>query len=102
MSAIDGIGGSGPVGPGEDRARLRQAAQEFEGLFLAQLFREMRASVPNEGLVDAGSGQELFTGMFDDAVAQEAARRSVRGLGEALFRQLAARLDGSGGPDRGA
>jgi flagellar protein FlgJ len=97
MSEIGSIGASG--GLTADRlARLHRAAQEFEGLFLAQLFREMRASLPEGGLTDASPGQDLFTGLFDDAIATEAARRSTRGLGEALYRQLAARLGDSAGP----
>ncbi|MEZ4588840.1 MAG: rod-binding protein [Gemmatimonadales bacterium] len=93
------MSGVGPVGPtslggpaaGSPEARLKTAAQEFEGLFLARLFREMRASVPNE-LLGSSPGEEMFTSMLDDAMAQEAARRSTHGLGDALYRQLARRL----------
>jgi Rod binding domain-containing protein len=58
----------------------------------------MRASVQAEA-ADAGPGQELFTGMFDERMSLEAARRSTHGLGEALYRQLAARLDQAQLPD---
>ncbi len=94
MSVGDGVGAIGAApGPQTPRERLRQAASEFEALFLAQLFREMRASVPSDMAEDVGGAREMFTAMMDDAVAVEAARRSTRGLGEALYRQLAARLD---------
>lgn len=75
-----------------EHARLRKAAHDFEGVFLAQMFKEMRATVPAEESVP---GQEVFTEMLDDRMANEAAGRSTRGLGEALYRQLAARLDGT-------
>lgn len=94
MSLGDGVGGIGAArGPEAPRERLRQATHDFEALFLAQLFREMRASVPSGLAEDPGGAQEMFTAMLDDAVAVEAARRSTRGLGEALYRQLSARLD---------
>jgi flagellar protein FlgJ len=87
--AVTPAGSPGPI-PDAD-ARLRRTAQEFEGIFLAQLFREMRASLPEESL-GGGAGGDLFTTLLDDAVALEAARRSSRGLSDALYRQLAARL----------
>ncbi len=95
MTGIGGIGAGGGPPAADEHTRLRQTAQQFEGLFLAQLFKEMRASVPNEGLTGSSAGQETFTGFFDDAIAQEAAKHSTRGLGEALYRQLARRLDGA-------
>lgn len=86
---ILGPAGAGRIDPATATKQLRKAAQDFEGIFLGQLFREMRATVPSE---DAMPGQEMFTEMLDDTVAQEAARHSPRGLGEALFRQLSTRL----------
>ncbi len=85
------IGATGVAGAGQrsQDERLRTAAKEFEGVFLAQLFKEMRATVPTE---DEGQGQEMFTAMLDETLAREAAARSERGLGDALYRQLAARL----------
>jgi flagellar protein FlgJ len=73
-------------------ARLHRASRQMEGLFLSQLFRAMRETVPAEGTVDASPGRELFTAMLDERLADIAAARSERGLGEALFRQLSERL----------
>ena len=72
------------------RERLRQAANEFEGVFVAQLFREMRATIPSDD--DAGQEQDLFISMLDDSLAREMAGRTTRGLAEALYHQLVARL----------
>lgn len=85
--------GLGATGATPERDRLRQAAHEFEAVLVTQLFKEMRATIPAE---DAVPGQEMFTGLLDEALASEMARRSTHGVGEALYRQLAARL---GGPD---
>ncbi|MGE0443402.1 MAG: rod-binding protein [Gemmatimonadales bacterium] len=83
-----GVAGGTPPQTGEAE-RLRKAAHDFEGVFIAQLFREMRATVPAE---DGGSDGGMYTALLDDALANEAAGRSTRGLGEALYRQLAQRL----------
>ncbi len=81
-----------PAGRGPDTDPLRRVAHEFEGVFVAQLFREMRATVPSD---EAAPGQDMYLGLMDDALAGQAAERSTRGLGEALYRQLAARFNGT-------
>ncbi len=99
---IDPIPGSSRLGtPGRsgENDRLRSVAHQFEGVFVAQLFREMRATIPED---EAVPGQNMYTGLMDDALAGQAADRSTRGLGEALYRQLAARFTGTdhGNPSR--
>lgn len=78
-------------------AKLRKAAHELEGVFVAELFKAMRATVPEDGIIGQAQGQELFQGMMDDRVADLYAGRSRGGLGEALYRQLSRRL-----PDEGS
>ncbi len=79
-------------GRGDETTRLRNVAHQFEGIFVAQLFREMRATIPAD---EADPGREMYTGLMDDALAGQAAERSTRGLGEALYRQLATRFKGT-------
>jgi len=86
--------GPGPAGAvADEAARLRKAAAEVEGVFMQQLFKAMRATVPAGGLFDGGTGEDMFTGMLDEHVANVAAARQKHGLGEALYRQLVNRLD---------
>lgn len=83
----------GPAPAREPRAELRRLSHELEAVFLQQLFQAMRASVPSGGLAGPSPGEDLFTALLDQTVASEAAARSTRGLGEALYRQLARRLE---------
>lgn len=78
--------------PDAARAKLRAAAHQLEGVFIRQLFEAMRRATPQEGLGGKSEGQELFTTMLDDALADQAAAKLERGLGEALYRQLSRRL----------
>lgn len=87
-------GGSGPVrldetGLPPERERLRKAAHEFEAVFIAQMFKEMRATIPAD---EAAPGSEMFTGLLDEKLASQAAGKSTGSLGEALYRQLATRF----------
>jgi Rod binding domain-containing protein len=75
-------------------AKLRQTADNLEGMFLRQLFSAMRATVPND--TDGSAGGSMFTGMLDDSLADRAATQMRRGLGDAIYRQLCSRLSSSG------
>jgi flagellar protein FlgJ len=98
MSGPGGIGGAGGAAPArltpdEERAKLRTAAHQLEGVFLSQLFKAMRDTVPAGESGPGSEGREMFTSMLDDTLAQRAAGRMSHGLGEALYRQLSRRLD---------
>ena len=69
--------------------KLRDAARQLEGVFVQELFKAMRATVPQgEGIVSGGSGEEMFTAMLDQHLATAAPNRWEGGIGDALYRQL--------------
>jgi peptidoglycan hydrolase FlgJ len=92
MSAVHRSAGLAATPRPDERAQLRRMAHELEGVFLNQLFQAMRASVPQDGLIEAAPGQELFTSLLDEHLAGQAAERMKGGIGEALYRQMARRL----------
>ncbi|HMS03598.1 MAG TPA: rod-binding protein [Gemmatimonadaceae bacterium] len=85
---------TGDVRAGAPRdARLQQAVQNLEGVFVQQLYKAMRESVPqDEGIVSGGTGEEMFTALMDQHLAAETPRHWERGLSEALYRQLSRHL----------
>ena len=81
---------SAPVDPraGEEQ-KLRKTAQQLEGLFVEQLYKAMRATVPQgEGAVDGGTGEERFTSLMDQRLAADTPTQWAHGLAEAAYRQL--------------
>lgn len=87
---------SGPVqsGPAQSEdEKLRQSAKQLEGLFVQQLFKVMRETVPQqEGIVSGGAGEEMFTSLMDQHLAAETPTQWEGGMAEALYRQLRGRL----------
>lgn len=77
-----------PAALSPDEARLRRACAQMEGVFLSQLMKAMRETIPQDGIINGGSGEDMFTAMLDEHVSDTAAARQERGLGAALFRQL--------------
>ena len=87
MNGISFIGSAAPL-PINDSERLRQAVQDLEGVFVQQLFKAMRETVPQEGVVSGGSGEEMFTGMLDQHLSGAAPEQWARSLGDSLYSQL--------------
>jgi flagellar protein FlgJ len=70
----------------DPRAASRQAAVQFESLFMQQVMKSMRDASPKaEG--GASSGQDTFTGMLDSQFAKSFAGRPG-GLADMLEKQL--------------
>jgi flagellar protein FlgJ len=88
----------GPSLPAAERptadaeARLRAAVKQLEGVFVEQLFKAMRETVPQDGLTNGGAGEQIFAGLLDQRVAATAPEQWEHGIGEALYRQLRAAL----------
>ena len=82
----------GNAPPPDPRATLRRLAHQLEGVFLNQLFQAMRSSVPQDEASNDQGGEALFTALMDERVADVASQRMERGIGEALYHQLARRL----------
>jgi len=84
-------GGESPPANGK-RARLRQACQDFEAIFLTYLFKRMRATVPEGGFVEESREQRLFRELLDEHLAARFAESGRTGLAETMYRQIASQL----------
>jgi len=80
----------------DELARLRKTAQQMEGVFVQQLFKAMRETVPHEGVDGDDAGQEMFTALFDEKIATEAPAHWSHGLADAIARQMSHRLGTAG------
>ncbi len=72
-------------GPAREKAVLR----EFEQLFIRQLLKEMRKSVPEGELFPKSREQEYFEEIFDDHLAGEIARSGQFGIAKEMQEQIA-------------
>jgi peptidoglycan hydrolase FlgJ len=91
MTPLQGLSGLGPSSLPEI-PELRTATRALEGVFLAQLFRAMRETVPEDGLLGTPPGGDLFTSMFDEHIADTLAQRTKGGIGDMLYNQLRRRI----------
>jgi len=67
---------------------LIETCRQFESLFVNQLLKEMRKTVPKDGIIPQSQEEEMFTGMFDEEVSKMIASSGRMGMAEMLFDQL--------------
>jgi flagellar protein FlgJ len=80
------------IDPAADR-KLRETAKQLEGLFVQQLFKAMRDTVPQQdGIVSANAGEDMFTALMDQHLAAETPSQWAGGLAESVYRQLRGRV----------
>jgi flagellar protein FlgJ len=76
------------AGKNENPEALRRTSQQFEAIFIQQLFKGMRATVPDGKLLENDRSIELYQSLMDQQVAEAMACKQGLGIGEALMRQL--------------
>lgn len=72
---------------------LAKACQDFEAIFLQAMFKGMRSTGVEGGLLDQGKEQELFQEMMDAEVAKAAAAQNTLGIAKAMLRQFEEKKD---------
>lgn len=75
-------------GNGRDPQQLKEAAQQFEAVFIQQMFKEMRSTVPDDGLIPRGNADDTFTQMQDAEAAKIMAERGGIGLADLMLQEL--------------
>ncbi|MBR9649656.1 rod-binding protein [Thalassovita aquimarina] len=76
-----------PAEPSRDMARMQQAAEGFEGLFLQQMMKAGRAASLGDDLL-GGTGTERMQDMLDTTLTETASGRAGLGLADAIVRQF--------------
>ena len=69
-------------------SKINSACTEMESLFIQNMFKEMRASIPKSGLTSGGKAEEMFTDMLDAEMAKTFSASGGLGLSAMVRRQL--------------
>jgi len=77
-----------PSKKAKEDGKLKEAVQQFEQVFLKQLFSEMRKSIPRSDLMGEGKEKEMFEGMLDEERAKAWSQSGGIGLADLMYQQL--------------
>lgn len=72
-------------------AKLKKVCQDFEAVFIGQIWKQMRSSVPKDGLLHSKE-EENYLSMFDQELSVKMAQSGGIGLGDMLRANLSERL----------
>ena len=78
---------AGPSKAGEE-AKLQEACQQFEQMFLTNMMKEMRKAGPKGGMFGNSAGSDQFADMMDQERAKEWSQNGGVGLASMLFEQM--------------
>ncbi len=77
-------------------AKLHSVAKQLESVFVQQMYKSMRSTVPTGGIADGGAGEELFNGLMDEHMAADTPQKWKHGLSESIYRQLREAVNAQG------
>ena len=75
-----------PASPGAGHDPLREAAQEFEAIFLAQLLAQINPLPAGDG--QSGVDHGFFHDMFNDEMAKLISRSGGVGVADAVMKEM--------------
>ena len=73
---------------------LKEACKGFEAMFLNMMYKEMRATVPEDSLFGESNAQKIFRDMHDEKLMENVANGGGVGLADLLYRQLSPQVNG--------
>ena len=84
--------------PDKSLQAMKEAARQFESYFTYMMLKEMRKSVPKDGILSSGIGHDIYQSMYDEAIAEEMSKTQGLGLSKALVDQYLRTSGGMAGP----
>lgn len=78
----------------KDDAKLREACEGFESLFLNMMLQKMRKTVPESELTSSYA-MSTYQEMLDENIAETVSKGRGIGIADAMYNQLSAQLRNS-------
>jgi len=72
----------------KDDKELKKVCQDFEGVLLEMMYKEMRATVKKSGLFQEDFSRKVYESMLDEKIVDAAVKGGGIGLGDALYKLL--------------
>ncbi len=85
ISATESTGARFPNAKSVDSKKWK-AAQDFEAMFIHQMLKSMRSTVPKDE--EMSSARRIFTEMLDEQIANTASRSGHFGLAQIIYKEL--------------
>ena len=101
-AAEKAAGASSGAPENTDDKKLRTACADFEAILVNRMLDAMRRTLRQDGLLDGGTGRDVYDAMYYQEIATRVAREKGMGIGESLYRQMAERAGAVPTPSAGS
>lgn len=75
-----------------DLQSLRKSCREFEAIYIQEMYKAMRKTVPDSGLFEKDMASELYRETLDMEMAKATAAGKGTGIGEAMYQQMKGKM----------
>ena len=76
------------IKPGMNAAQARQAAEDFEAVFISQMLSPMFESLQDDGYFGGGPGEDIYRSMLVEQYGKSIARAGGFGLSDSVNREI--------------
>lgn len=74
-----------------DDKQLLESCQDFEAMFIKQMFDSMKSTINKSGFIKENMGEEIFDDMLGDEYSKSMSKTSGFGIADMMYKQLAAK-----------
>ena len=68
--------------------KLREAAQDFEAVFLTQMIKPMFDTVPTNSMFGGGQAETIYRGLMVEEFGKSVAKNGGIGIADTVYREL--------------
>lgn len=70
------------------KIKAREKADEFEAIFIAQMFKPMMESIPTDGPLGGGNSEHMFRSLMIDEIGKDVVKRGGVGLSDSIYQEI--------------
>ena len=78
---------------GRDLAKLKEACSEFEAIYLNEMFKSARQTIPEGGLFEKSNATHIFEDMQDMERARNMSKNASIGIADTMYKQMAQHIE---------
>ncbi len=73
---------------GMDKTAAREAAEQFEAVFLSQMLQPMFETVPTDSFMGGGQAESVYRGMMVEEMGKSLAKQGGIGIADSVYREI--------------
>lgn len=73
---------------GVDPEKLKKACTEFEAIFIQEILKFMRQTIPVSSLSGSATGKEIYQSLLDQELGKNLAQKGGFRIGEMVYKQM--------------